>query len=219
MHLIARLLTGNRLITHAQGLENLPATGPAILAARHYHHLFDGLAFFAAVKRRFHIVVTLDWVRSRRSKFFMAALNRLARWPMVLREDAVRRGSGRRPFSVSDLRRYHRSALRQCIEILEDNRLLVIFPEGYPNIDPRFTPKKRLDEFLPFKPGFAVVAEQVERKTGRRIPIVPVGIRYETGRTWTAHLSFGEALFQRDFSSRRQLIDTVEAAAKKLSKP
>ena len=89
MHVIARILTGNRLKTFAQGLENLPAYGPAIIAARHYHHLFDGLAFFAAVERRFHFVVTLDWAQSRHSKFLMSTLNRLARWPMVLREDGL----------------------------------------------------------------------------------------------------------------------------------
>ena len=33
-------------------------------------------------------------------------------------------------------------------------RLLVIFPEGYPNIDPTYTTKIEPDEFLPFKPGF-----------------------------------------------------------------
>ena len=75
MYVIARILTGNRLRTVAQGLENVPADGPAIIAARHYHHLFDGLAFFAAVERRFHIVVTLDWAQSRRSKFLMSTLN------------------------------------------------------------------------------------------------------------------------------------------------
>ena len=60
MRLIARGLAANRLRTVASGLENIPARGPALIVARHYHHLFDGLALFAAIPRRFHIVVTLN---------------------------------------------------------------------------------------------------------------------------------------------------------------
>src|SRR5689334_19154532 len=89
MRLIARGLAARRLETVVTGLENIPARGPALIAARHYHHLYDGLAFFAALERRFHIVVTVDWVRTRRMKIVMEALNRLARWPMVLRADAL----------------------------------------------------------------------------------------------------------------------------------
>ena len=155
MHVIARILTGNRLTTVAQGLENLPATGPAIIAARHYHHLFDGLAFFAAVERRFHFVVTLDWAQSRRSKFLMSMLNRLARWPMVLREDALLSGTTQRRtlFKPSDLPRYQLAALRQSVKLLGEKRLLIIFPEGYPNIDPIYTPRAAPMSFYRLSPG------------------------------------------------------------------
>ncbi len=39
----------------------IPSQGPGLVVARHYHHLYDGLAMFAAIRRPFHIVVTLDW--------------------------------------------------------------------------------------------------------------------------------------------------------------
>jgi len=218
MHLIARILTGKRLKTVAQGLEHLPAQGPGIIAARHYHHLFDGLAFFAVVERRFHIVVTLDWAQDRRTKFFMSSLNTLARWPMVLREEALaNRPKANRLYDRSDLRRYQMAALRQSIKLLEENRLLVIFPEGFPNIDPVFTPKTHADEFLPFKPGFAVIAESAERTLNRAVPIIPTGIRYQTGSTWLAQVDFGAPLYRRDFASRQDLIDAVAARVKQLS--
>jgi hypothetical protein len=112
MHLIARILTGKRVKTVAQGLQHLPPQGPGIIVARHYHHLFDGLAFFAAVERRFHIVVTLDWARNRRTRFFMSSLNTLARWPMVLREEAIENSpKENRLYTASDLRRYQLAAL------------------------------------------------------------------------------------------------------------
>ena len=218
MHVIARIVTGNRLRTVARGLENVPADGPAIIAARHYHHLFDGLAFFAAVQRRFHFVVTLDWAQSRHSKFLMSTLNRLARWPMVLREDALLSGARhhRSLFEPRDLRRYQLAALRQSAKLLGEKRLLIIFPEGYPNIDPIYTPKTGADEFLPFKPGFAVIAESAERITNESIPIIPAGITYQVGATWLAQLNFGRAVYRRDFSSRRQLIEYVADAVKQL---
>ncbi len=211
MHVIARILTGNRLKTVAQGLENLPADGPAIIAARHYHHLFDGLAFFAAVERRFHFVVTLDWAQNRRTKFFMSSLNTLARWPMVLREEAIENSRAREPTFTPPtiLRRYQLAALRQSVKLLKENRLLIIFPEGFPYVDPVFTPKTRADEFLPFKPGFAAIAESAERMMHRAIPIIPTGIRYQIGATWLAHLSFGPPVYRRDFPSRQCFIDSV----------
>ena len=218
MHMIARILTGKRLKTVAQGLEHLPPQGPGIIAARHYHHLFDGLAFFAAVERRFHIVVTLDWAQNRRTKFFMSSLNTLARWPMVLREQAIENSPREsRLYTANDTRRYQLAALRQSVKLLKENRLLIIFPEGFPYVDPVFTPKTRADEFLPFKPGFAAIAESAERMMHRAIPIIPTGIRYQIGSTWLAHLSFGPPVYRRDFPSRQCFIDSVSDTVKRLS--
>jgi putative membrane protein len=218
MHVIARILTGNRLRTVAQGSENVPAIGPAIIAARHYHHLFDGLVFFAAVERRFHFVVALDWAQSRRSKFLMSMLNRLARWPTVLRAEAIESSPREsRLYTANDMRRYQRAALRHSVMLLKENRLLVIFPEGFPNVDPVFTPKTRADEFLPFKPGFAAIVESAEKMMHQAIPIVPTGIRYQTGSTWLAHVSFGPPIYRRDFPSRQCFIDSVADTVKRLS--
>jgi putative membrane protein len=218
MHVIARILTGDRLRTVAEGLKHLPPQGPAIIAARHYHHLFDGLAFFAAVERRFHIVVTLDWARDRRTRFFMSSLNRVARWPMVLREEALATcPPEKRLYSARDMRRYQLAALRESVKLLEENRLLVIFPEGFPYIDPVFTPKTHADEVLPFKPGFAVIAESAERAMQQAIPIIPTGIRYQTGSTWLAQVSFGTPLYRRNFPSRECFIASVADKVKQLS--
>jgi len=216
--MIARVLTGKRLKTVAQGLEHLPPHGPAIIAARHYHHLFDGLAFFAVVERRFHIVVTMDWAQNRRTRLFMSSLNTLARWPMVLREEALSNGPAEsRLYSASDLRRYQLAALRESVKLLEEKRLVIIFPEGFPNIDPRVTPKTQADEFLPFKPGFAAIAERAERVMHYSIPIIPTGIHYQTGSTWVAHVNFGTAIYRRDFPSRQCFIEAVADRVKWLS--
>jgi hypothetical protein len=116
MRVIAKGLAAGHLQTSAAGLEHIPTHGPALIVARHYHHLYDGLALFAALPRPFHIVVTLDWVQSTASKFFMQALTGLARWPVVLRRDALIRNllstaaGNAKIFSVKDVIAYQRRA-------------------------------------------------------------------------------------------------------------
>jgi putative membrane protein len=219
MRLIAATLATGRLQTIANGVANLPERGPAVIVARHYHHLFDGLMLFAAIQRGFHIVVTLDWVTSNRTKLFMFWLNRMARWPMLLRSDALVRPAHLPPalFARRDVVRYQRKALREAVALLVEGKILVIFPEGYPNIDPVYTPKTEPDEFLPFKPGFLSILGAAEARLGKKIPIIPAGLRYQPGKTWIGYLSFGEAIYRDDVSGRAELIQRLETAVKNLS--
>jgi len=218
MRLIARALAARRLETIVSGLENIPAHGPALIVARHYHHLYDGLAFFAALQRPFHIVVAVDWAQSRAIKIFMEFLNRLARWPTVLRADAPALGASHL-FSRRDRIRYQRAALRESVQLLAEGRLLVIFPEAYPNVDPTYTPKSNAEDFLPFEAGFVNIARAVERCTGNGVPIIPAGLRYDRGEVWTAHLKFSKALQRNSLMNRREFVRSVEEKVRKLSDP
>jgi len=223
MRVIARALAGGRLATEATGVDNLPMKGPALVVARHYHHLFDGLALFATVPRPFHIVVTLDWVRSRSTKLFMQTLTSLARWPVILRHDAVTRDTpaGKEQctalFAAKDVIHYQRRALLHAKSLLAQGRLLVVFPEGYPNIDPRFTPKLTPEEFLPFKRGFVSIVIAAERSLATPLPIIPLGIRYSRGKTWVARLAFGHAIYRHQFADIESLVKHAESEVKKLS--
>jgi len=218
MRLIARGLAANRLKTVASGLENIPAHGPVLIVVRHYHHLYDGLALFAVLPRPFHIVVTMDWVQTKPTKIFMESINRWARWPMVLRGDALRIADNKQSlFSERDVMRYKRRALRQSIELLVEGRVLVIFAEGYPNIDPVHTPKTEPDEFLPFKAGFVNIASAAERRLRGKVPIIPAGLRYNEGKPWIGHIAFGEAIYRDEFSTKLELIMFLERKVKDLS--
>lgn len=218
MRAIAAILAVRRLKTQAAGIENIPAHGPALIVVRHFHHLYDGLALFAAVPRPFHILVAIDWVKNSRVRWFMETINRIARWPMLLRADVATRSSDpTRLFSPADVARYRRSALRDAAELLVQHRIVVIFPEGYPNIDPRYTPKKDLNEFLPFKPGFLKILRAAEKKTKRTIPIIPAGLCYRPGACWEAILRFGEPICRDHFTDPVQLLRFLEARVRELS--
>ena len=223
MRLIARALAAGRLRTLASGVEHIPSKGPALLVARHYHHLFDGLALYAAVPRPLHIVVTLDWAKTQRIARSFQWLTGLARWPVILREDALKRGSEdnapqeKSAFAVEDVTRFQRRALRESVRLLTEGRVLDVFPEGYPNIDPNYTPKSRVDQFLPFRAGFAAIAGAAHRRLAAPLPIIPVGLQYTQGKPWIAQVTFGIPVYWTEFPSRDRLIRFVEQEVKRLS--
>jgi 1-acyl-sn-glycerol-3-phosphate acyltransferase len=75
--------------------------------------------------------------------------------------------------------RYRRRALRKSIEWLVSGQLLVVFPEGCPNIDPHSAPRKSPKELLPFKAGFAAIAATAKKGLHDRLPIIPAGLLYK----------------------------------------
>lgn len=220
MRLIARSLAANRLRTVVSGLEHIPSHGPALIVARHYHHLYDGLALFTAIPRRFHVVVALDWAQNKPTRWFFSTINHVARWPTLLRTGAVNHQHARgshKLFSQADVRRYQRAAMKQSVKLLVEGRLLVIFPEGYPNIDPVYTPKTKSEEFLPFRPGFVSILSAAEKQLKQKIPIVPTGLFYARGNPWTAHLRFGAPVYFDNRRGKERLVEVAERAVKELS--
>ena len=192
---IARVLVARALDLHVEGLEHVPAHGAAILVARHYHHLYDAAAILASVPREVHVLIALDWlgtgIRLRAMRWLAAS----ARWPGVWR-------SGPRW-------RFNRDGYRQSLQVVREGRLLLVFPEGYPTIDPEGAREADLDGFRAFDGGFLVLA----RHAGVPVPVVPVGLWYaprERGG-WTVWLRFGRPI------DRPQLAD-VESMVRKLSR-
>jgi putative membrane protein len=169
------------------GLEHLPATGSAVIAARHFHHFYDGCVLIAVVPRPLKILVTLDWVRNAATLQLMRAACRLARWPVV-----VRTGARAGPAGAAATRKQLRAAARESVALLRAGQFLLIFPEGFPNVDPIFTPKTGDDAFLAFRPGFLRFARLAERDGITRVPIVPVGLQYQRGDRWRVAVRFGQ---------------------------
>lgn len=193
-----------------EGAELVPASGPAIVAAHHVHHLYDGCALLATVSRPLHILVALDWVQNTAGRLAMERLCAAARWPVVLRRDGPSAvGEGSAAVAL-------RHALRESLDLLAEGRLVVVFPEAYPGIDPGFTPKQSEDEFLPFRPGIAKLALLAARR-GIVAPVVPAGFAYERGDRWRATLRFGAPISIASSDSIDGLLREIETRVRCLS--
>jgi 1-acyl-sn-glycerol-3-phosphate acyltransferase len=224
MRLGARALAAGRVEMAVTGLDHIPTGGPVLLVARHYHHLFDGVVLLVSMPRPIHILVTLDWAKNSYARRLMTLATTIARWPVVLRSDALTtyvdrgdRTSRGTIVTATAIKRYQRSALSDSVALLAEGRILVVFPEGYPNIDPHYTPKTRPEEVLPFKAGFATIAAAAEKRLGVKVPIVPGGFHYTKGSRWTARLNIGEAVYLEDFVSRPLLVNSMAQRVAELS--
>ena len=116
-----------------EGLERVPRAGPVLLVARHYHHLLDGAVLVHHLLRPVHIVVGLDWVANARQRRWMERACAWAHYPVILRPATTGTRGG---YDASEVRRYLRSGLRDAAALLRDGRVVLVFPEGYPVVDP-----------------------------------------------------------------------------------
>ncbi|MGD9858369.1 MAG: lysophospholipid acyltransferase family protein, partial [Planctomycetaceae bacterium] len=155
-----------------EGAANVPERGPAIIAARHYHHLYDGCALLQAVPRQVHVVAGLDWLEPGLAETMMRRACEAARWPIVTRPE---KGADidRERFAES------RRAYADIMALLRDDRIVLIFPEGYPAIDPHPSPRPAGEAMLPFQRGFAQIA-MASTRSGMTVPVVPAGLAYES---------------------------------------
>jgi putative membrane protein len=179
-----------------EGLERVPRTGPVLLAARHYHHLLDGAVVVRHVARPVHIVVGLDWAADAAQRRTMERACAWAHYPVILRPATTGTAGG---YGADEVRRYLRSGLRDAVTLLRDGRVVLVFPEGYPVVDPtatEATPRARDDDgLLPFAAGFRTIAGAARRAGARDLAVVPVGFRYEArGARWRITARFGAPL-------------------------
>ncbi len=198
MRIGARLAINASEVT-ATRIQQVPKSGPVILAVRHYHHLLDGLGLLAYSPRPLHIMIGLDWVSTRSARWLMETLARGCAWPVTLRTDEDRQGDGEPGFQAAsaflpdEIRTYQQRAFRQCVELLGRERVVVFFPEGYPVIDPHTFRKPRQETLAPFKSGFARAAVAAARRHGRSVSVLPVGIRTDAAKPRALAFDFGEA--------------------------
>ena len=201
-----------------EGREHLPARGPALVAARHYHHLFDGAILVDRLPRQAHVFVALDWTSSPWQRLAMETLCNLAEWPIALRAENLS-SDAKGPFARNEARRYLRAAAERTKSLLARGEVVAIFPEGYPTIDPAGSRKASDDAFLPFRGGVLRLAVAAARATGAAVPIVPAGFAYRAranGR-FAVTLRLGEPLFATRAAGG--FLEELESRVRELSAP
>jgi uncharacterized membrane protein len=215
----SRALIRRKATLTVEGREWIPQRGPVLIAARHFHHLYDGCALLSVVPRRLHLLVAPDWIRLSFLRFVMERACALLDWPIVLRAERLIASApaARNAYSSDEVQRYLRRAVRETIQLLRSGEALVIFPEAYPTIDPVYTPKQSEDAFLPFRPGFARLVALAERDGAGPVAIIPAGLFYQREERWRITLRFGPPLFRQDFADLEQLIHAVEERVHSLS--
>lgn len=217
------MIARRKVIVEVEGLENVPGTGPVLIVARHFHHLYDGCVLMRAVRRRLHIFVALDWVQKHWLRSFMESVCALADWPVMLRAEQLRESTAQRSktvsgaYSLNEARAYLRHAMEDSVRLLRNGEALVVFPEAYPDIDPHNTPKVETRTFLPFRPGFARLVEMAERDERTNIAIVPAGLTYVQNGRWHVTLRFGPALSRSNYHDNAHLVQEVEKQVRELS--
>jgi putative membrane protein len=168
-------------------------------------------------------VVALDWLQTQGLRLLIELGCRLADWPVVLRGEEMQKHSdqGHWVYQPMEGRRYLRQVMQATARLLRAGEVLVIFPEGYPNIDPHPTPKRDLTVFLPFQPGMVKMAERAQKDGRTRVALVPAGLSYTRGRGkhWRIHVRFGPPLFLEDFASSQQALHAIEERVHALSAP
>nr|MBA2518370.1 1-acyl-sn-glycerol-3-phosphate acyltransferase [Chloroflexia bacterium] len=204
---MSQALVSRRLDLTVEGLEQVPRSGPAIIAARHYHHVYDGAVLLATIPRPVRIVVAADWAAPGPRRSALEAACRAAGWPVVMRAGDH---APERPASGGGDRGTLLRAVRQSVHLLRAGGVLLVFPEGYPTIDPGYTPKTDTSDFLPFEAGFARIAHLASRESGKHVPIIPAGFSYLAGDRWQVTLRFGAPLDVAAFPDRAALIRATE---------
>lgn len=211
---LSRALVSRRLDVIVEGDEHVPRSGPAVIAARHYHHLYDGALILATIPRPVHILVASDWTMPGPGRGALEAACRAAGWPVVQRAGAA---DPARPAASVGTRGDLLRAIRRGAGIVAGGGVLLVFPEGYPNVDPGFTPKAGPDAFLPFEAGFATIARVAAERTGRPVPVVPAGFHYQPGPRWRVALRFGEPITVP--AATGAIVGATEQAVRHLSAP
>ena len=177
-----------------EGLEHLPASGPYLIAANHHNYL-DGVLLGVTVPEPISFLVM----------------------PRVWRATPLHPFFHRNIRSIPiDLERADVGALRRALQILQEGRVVGIFPEGPFSVRGRLEPGLPGVALLALRSGVPVVPAGIrgtyEALAGRRgyIPRrVPIGVRFGPARCFSGD----GARERRDarFHVTRRIMDDIAA--------
>jgi 1-acyl-sn-glycerol-3-phosphate acyltransferase len=167
------------------GIENFPETGPVMLAANHGNAFLDAITVCLSVKRPVWFLARADIFKKSWQRKLLHAIHII---PVYRMRDGL------------ENMEKNNDTFNFCVNLLENNEVILMFPEG------NAVPEKRL---RPLKKGIARIAFQAveELKWEKEIPIISVGINYVNHTQFRTEvmLGFSEPVLIRSFKNTYKL--------------
>ncbi|MDA8017869.1 MAG: lysophospholipid acyltransferase family protein [Thermoanaerobaculia bacterium] len=153
----------------AVGTDDLPADGPIILCANHVNALVDALVIQAACPRPIHPIARSGLFRNPLLRPILSFIQAVP----IYRRHQPRADAGpiRKMIDQHQARRGDRNegSFSKLYELLDEGRVILIFPEGQSHSDP---------SLRPLKTGAARLALGHFERTGEPAPVVPIGLLF-----------------------------------------
>lgn len=174
------------------GIDNIPKKGPCIIAPYHYHPTHDIIMLNALIKRNlFTFVCEMGFIKMR-SKWLAKRIGWLPvkrakeRFGIIKKKRSLKKFES---FSCSN-----KQTTESALIHLKYGNALLVFPEGDSYINGTFH-RSRTDKFIEPKKGVAVIAYKAEKRYGKRIPIIPIGIVPPGLRNKHTKINIGNAYY------------------------
>lgn len=186
-----------------EGVEQIPRTGPLLIAVNHPNQLIDAMVVLRLSPRRVRFT-------GKATLFENPVLGALLRWYGVVPLRRVRDETKRDPQAPPDPSR-NREAFRELVDSLAAGGAVLIFPEGTSHHEP---------QLAPLRTGLARLALQarIERRV-RGIHIVPIGLIFE--RKWAPRTRIlartGAPIDLDEWCSRHEAEDDGDGAVDRLT--
>jgi len=145
-----------------EGLDRIPSSGPAILAANHWNALVDALLIGTAISRPVRLTAKATLLDNPLTRVIVHAVGVIP----------LRRASDERQRAAPLPESRNAESFAAILDALADNQLVLIFPEGKSHNEPALAP---------LKTGCARLALAARSERGLKdISIIPVGLTFES---------------------------------------
>lgn len=188
----------HKITTH--GLSNIPNNKPVILAANHQNALLDALVIAICVKKPVHFMTRADLFKNKIVSKLLRSLNLI---PIYRMRD------GFKELANND------QTFQECYNLLSQNKIILIFPEGSHLSERRLRPLKK---------GVSRIALEATYSIKKDVFIIPVGINYgshtQSGSwlniTLDSPISTLETLKQHNENKAKTILHLTELTYRKL---
>lgn len=173
------------------GEENIPESGPVVIASRHYHGNFDPFVFNSISKRKLFFLGAIDWASDSLMKILPTVYRKMGIVPIKRAHpllELMGSNSNKEPDEKQSDKKENDDGntlpkiKEEIAKLLLLNQVVVIFPEGIHTVDLAGTRRDKT-KIGQIYPGVFYFVDYVQKTSKKLIPIVPVGVTY-SGRKW-----------------------------------